>query len=198
MGEVVNLSALKGANSARWKAMKIHPAFEPLFTHVALHLTTSKSRYQTVTAKTGVPWQVIAVIHEREASQSWEANLAQGDPWYKRSIHVPRGRGPFQSWEQAAEDALQSCSPYAAQNHDWSIGGALVELERFNGLGYEQFHHIPSPYLWAGTDQYSKGKYVADGHFDPDAVDRQLGCVGLLKAMIKLDPSITFADEVSV
>jgi lysozyme family protein len=35
------------------------------------------------------------VIHEREASQSWKANLAQGDPWNAVSIHIPRGRGPF-------------------------------------------------------------------------------------------------------
>ena len=32
-----------------------------------------------VSSKTHVPWGIIAVIHEREASQSWKANLAQGD-----------------------------------------------------------------------------------------------------------------------
>jgi lysozyme family protein len=67
-----------------------------------------KARYVAVSDKTGVPWFVIAVIHEREASQSWRANLAQGDPWNRVSVHVPKGRGPFKSWEDAivAADSL--------------------------------------------------------------------------------------------
>jgi lysozyme family protein len=194
---MTDLVALKKINLDRWNRMKINAAFEPAFEHVARRLIAPKLRYQAVTAQTAVPWEFIAVVHEREASQSWAANLAQGDPWNQRSRHVPAGRGPFNSWEEAACDALANCGPYAAGNRDWTVGGTLVMLEEYNGLGYEQYHHIASPYLWAGTDQYSKGKYVADGHFDPDAVDHQLGCAGLLKAMINLDPSITFADEAS-
>jgi lysozyme family protein len=202
---MTDLAALKKVNLARWNAMKIEPHAEPMFVHVAQRLVASKARYQIVST-TGVPWAVIAVIHERESSQSWKASLAQGDPWDRVSIHVPRGRGPFQSWEAAACDALINCAPYAAKNTDWTVGGALVILEEYNGLGYEhgpvdaKGHRYPpqaSPYNWAGTDQYTKGKYIADGHFDPDAVDHQLGCAGLLKAMIKLDQSITFADETS-
>ena len=45
--------------------------------------------------------------------------------------HVPAGRGPFRSWEEAAIDALANCAPYAARNKDWNIGGALTELERY-------------------------------------------------------------------
>jgi len=33
----------------------------------------------------------------------------------------------------------------------------------------------PSPYVWSGTDQYNRGKYIADGHYDPHAIDKQLG-----------------------
>lgn len=46
---------------------------------------------------TGVPWFVIAVIHQRDASQGWDRSIAQGYPWDKVSIHVPKGRGPFVS-----------------------------------------------------------------------------------------------------
>ncbi len=194
--DMTDLTTLKATNLARWHRMAIHPAFLPAFNHVAEQLITPKTRYQSVEATTKVPWYIIAVIHEREASQSWAANLAQGDPWNKRSIHVPRGRGPFKSWEEAAIDALTNCSPFAAKNKDWTIGGALVELEEYNGLGYEQVHHIASPYLWAGTSEYARGKYVADGHFDPNAVDHQLGCAGLMIRMQVLDPSIVFDSEV--
>jgi lysozyme family protein len=104
-------------------------------------------------------------------------------------MHVPRGRGPFHSWEEAAIDALSNCAPYAAKWKDWSIGGALCLLEQYNGEGY-WLHGIPSPYLWSGTDQYRRGKYTADGHLDLFAVDRQIGCVALLLAMAAIDSTV--------
>jgi lysozyme family protein len=142
--------------------------------------------------KTGVPWAFIAVAHERECSQNWTGSLAQGDRWNKVLVHVPAGRGPFKSWEDAAIDALVNCAPHAARNKDWSIGGTLTMLEQYNGLGYAA-RGRPSPYIWSGTDQYVSGKYVRDGVYDPRAVDSQLGCAGLLMAMTALDPTIQFA-----
>ncbi|MEB2632019.1 hypothetical protein SOP94_26820, partial [Peribacillus frigoritolerans] len=139
--------------------------------------------------RTGVPWPIIAVAHEREASQSWQAQLSQGDPWNKVSIHVPRGRGPFKSWDDAAVDALVNCSPFLSRWTDWRIGGALVALEAYNGFGYYN-RGVPSPYIWAMTNQYRRGKYVADGHYDPMAIDRQIGCAALLLSMGSIDPSI--------
>jgi lysozyme family protein len=106
-------------------------------------------------------------------------------------VHVPAGRGPFQSWEQAAIDALVECAPYAARWTDWSPGGALTLLETYNGQGYAN-RGVPSPYIWSGTDQYTSGKYVRDGVYDPSAVDKQLGCACLIKSMIAIDPTITF------
>lgn len=186
----MDFEALKQAESKRWNNAKIKDGLQPSVAQVATRLLTGKERYKLVDDETLVPWFLIAVIHERESSQSWKASLAQGDPWNKVSIHVPRGRGPFNSWEDAAVDALTNCSPYAAQWKDWSIGGSLLILEEYNGLGYAK-KEIPSPYLWAATDQYVSGKYVADGHYDPNAIDSQLGCAALLKAMMEQDDSIT-------
>ena len=155
---------------------------------VAKRLVAAKSRYQTVSDKTGVPWYVISVIHEREASQSWEANLAQGDSWRRRSTHVPKGEGPFDNWESAAIHALIHDDHLNAWT-DWSIGGILTALEKFNGLGYYN-KKTPSPYIWAKTNQYKKGKYTSDGHYDPTAVDHQNGCAALLARMKLLDNSI--------
>ncbi len=189
---MTDLNALKLHNATRWQQMQIPQRFLHLLDIVAARLVAAKARYQTVEAGTKVPWFVIGVIHEREASQSWRGNLAQGDPWDRPSIHVPRGRGPFSSWEAAAIDALTNCGPYAARWHDWTPGGALTLLEQYNGLGYAA-RGIPSPYVWASTNQYVKGKYIADGHFDPDAIDTQLGCAGLLTRMMVADASIKFA-----
>lgn len=186
---MTNIPALKAANLKRWDACHILPSWLPLLNAVAGRLVAAKSRYETVAATTNVPWAVIAVIHQRESSQSWTSSLAQGDPWNRESIHVPKGRGPFASWEEAAEDALRVCPPYASRNDDWSIGGALTLLEEYNGLGYAN-RGIPSPYVWSATDQYHSGKYIADGHFDPAAIDHQTGCAALLLRMIALDPTI--------
>lgn len=171
-------------NQKRWDNCHVSANKSSAFKAVADRLTSieAKARYQIVEKRTGVPWWFIAVVHEREASQRWDRSLAQGDPWNKKSIHVPANRGPFNSWEDAAYDALVNCPPYAARNKDWSIGNALTMLEKYNGLGYYR-KGIPSPYIWAGTDQYTKGKYIADGKFDSNTVDSQLGCAGLLKFM---------------
>lgn len=195
---MVDLVALRILNAKRWAAAR--PTRN--FASVARHLVApdAKLHYEAVNARTGVPWWFIAVVHEREASQSWIGSLAQGDPWNKVSVHVPAGRGPFSSWEEAAVDALVNCAPHAARNKDWSAGGALTMLEQYNGLGYasgpvdietgKHYPPQPSAYVWSGTNQYVSGKYVRDRVFKPDVVDAQLGCAGLLMAMMALDPSI--------
>ena len=184
-----DLKAFIKANAQRWGDAR----FTRNFGVAPKCLVAAKSHYEAVAKTTGVPWAIIAVIHERESSQNWSRSLAQGDPWNQVSVHVPAGRGPFASWEEAAVDALVNCAPYAARWRDWSIGGALTLLEHYNGLGYAR-RGVPSPYVWAGTDQYRAGKYVRDGVYDPQAVDRQPGCAALLKAMMEIDPTISFAN----
>jgi len=185
---MTDLAALRSANAVRWMDAKL--TREKDFHAPAMKAVANKQTYREIEAHTGVPWAFTALTHYRETSQDFSRSIAQGDPWNKRSIHVPAGRGPFSSFVDAAIDAFVSCSPYAARNKDWSIAGMLTLLERYNGLGYAN-RNLPSPYIWAGTDQYHKGKYVADGRFDPNVVDQQLGCAGLLLAMSSLDPTIT-------
>jgi lysozyme family protein len=187
---MVDLSALSGANADRWQNAK--PTRKAEAGKIALRLYKAKRRYQAVERETGVPWPAIAVIHERESSQDWRASLAQGDPWNRVSVHVPAGRGPFESWEAAAIDALVKCPPFLARHRDWSIAAALTALETYNGIGYAA-RGVPSPYLWSGTNQYRAGKYVRDGVYDSSKVDSQLGCAALLIALMELDPEISFA-----
>lgn len=185
----MNTAALKAANATRWAKAKLTRG--PEFTPVAKRLVapSAKATYLAIERRTGVPWFFVAVTHQRESSQDFARSLAQGDPWDQVSTHVPKGRGPFKSFEDAAVDALVNCSPFAARNTDWTVGGLLTMLEQYNGLGYSN-RGLPSPYIWSGTDQYVKGKYVSDGVFDANVVDKQLGCAGLLLAMAQLDPSV--------
>lgn len=178
---------LKVKNKQRWDNMHISAQKGPLFKAVADRLIFQKPRYEAVSkalAEKGytIPWEFIAVAHQREASGDFTKYLGNGQPLNKKTTIVPKGRGPFASWEEGAIDALLNAAPYAAKNKDWSIGGTLTKLEEYNGLGYAS-KGLPSPYVWAGTDQYSAGKYVRDGVYDPNHVDTQLGCAGLLKFM---------------
>ena len=186
---MVDLNALSRANANRWAKAKLTRKADA--NSIAFRLFQAKKRYQAVEAKTGVPWSIIAVIHERESSQDWRAQLSQGDPLNRVSVHVPAGRGPFSIWEEGAYDALANCPPFLARHKDWSLGPALTALEAYNGVGYAA-KGVPSPYLWSGTDQYSSGKYVRDGFYDPNKVDAQMGCAALLMGLMALDPTITF------
>lgn len=148
----------------------------------AAKILANRARYEAVAKSTGVPWDVIAVIHYRESTNSFAGVLHNGQKIIgtgKKTTLVPKGRGPFKTWEEAAIDALVNCHPFLARNKDWSLANTLDKLEAYNGLGYKQKGR-PSPYLWAGTDQYTKGKYVADGKYDPNHVDKQLGVAALL------------------
>lgn len=178
-------------NAARWARAKLTRGSQASV--VAKKLVGNRARYLAVAKQSGVPWFVIAVIHQRESSGSFAGVLHNGQKIIgtgRKTTLVPKGRGPFASWEEAAIDALVNCAPYAARNTDWSVGGTLALLERYNGLGYYN-RGLPSPYVWAGTDQYVKGKYIADGKFDPNHVDTQLGCAALLMAMQALDATVT-------
>jgi len=193
---MTDIPTLKVTNARRWMAMHVTPSHISVVDVISGRLVTpqAKQHYQNVSGVTKVPWWVIAVIHERESSQSWMASLAQGDPWNQVSVHIPRGIGPFASWEAAAIYALSDCAPLAARWNDWSIGGSLTLLEEYNGLGYAA-RGVPSPYIWAATDQYRSGKYIADGHYDPNAVDSQIGCAALISRMMVVDKSIAFAGD---
>lgn len=190
---MLTIPQLIAENEARWQKCEIAPKRLHEVEAVARRLVaqTAKVTYLAIENKTGVPWWVIAVIHEREADQNFARSIAQGDLWSSVSRHVPKGRGPFSSFVAAAVDALTNCAPHAARWKDWSAGGTLTILEEYNGLGYEEYHAEASPYLWGATNQEEWGKYTNDGHW-AHVWDTQLGCAAMLKKMIEFDPSIKF------
>lgn len=188
-------AAMIAANATRFANAKIKPDWQRSIDATAVRLTSpeNKARFLAVEKRNNVRWFAVAIIKEREAGSdpAFKRSIAQGDPWDVKSKNVPKNRGPFKSWDDAADDALINCSPYAARWQDWSAGGMMTILEKYNGVGYAN-RGLPSPYIWSATNQYVKGKYVRDGVFDPEFVDQQIGCAALLLAMQKLDASVTF------
>lgn len=188
-------TALKPEYARLWRNMTVKREGE--FSAVAARLLTHMDAYRMVEAETGVPASLVAVIHQRESSASFSRHLHNGDPLSARTIHVPAGRprtgSPPFSWQASAADAMR----YQGLDkiRDWSVERALFVLEGYNGFGYRN-KGLPSPYLWAGTNNYTKGKYVADGVFDPNKVDTQLGTAGMLRVMWDLDPSTAIGKAV--
>lgn len=144
----------------------------------------NKNKYLNVSKATGVPWDVIVCLHYRESSLNFKCVLHNGERILgtgKKTKLVPKDRGPFISWESAAVDALM-LKKYLFPKA-WNIENELKFIEAFNGFGYKK-KGLLSPYVWAATNKHSeRGKYVADGHFDPNAVEKQLGAVAILKTL---------------
>lgn len=165
---------------------KVNPGRVAAVNEIVASLLAHKHRYEHAGDPVGVPWWVVAVIHELEASRNFHTHLHNGDPLTARTVHVPKGRPPGNppfTWEQSARDALAFDG--LAHAHDWSISHALFRLEKFNGFGYRNASiDIPSPYLWSFCQHYTRGKFDRDGHFDPTLVSAQCGAGVLLRVMV--------------
>lgn len=149
-------------------------------------IKANQARYEQVEELTGVPWYFIGALHYRESNCDFSTHLHNGDPLTARTKHVPRGypkagSPPF-TWEESAVDALKIKG--LDKIVDWNSQRMCYEAERFNGFGYRP-RKVNSPYLWAGTNVYTVGKYVSDGNFDRTVVDTQLGVVPIFTELSK-------------
>jgi lysozyme family protein len=156
-----------------------------------------RDRYETVAARSGAPWHVVAVIHCMECGLRFDRHLHNGDPLTARTRQVPAGHPrtgtpPF-AWEESACDAL--ALKQVDRVTDWSLAGTLYQLERYNGWGYRLYRpYVLTPYLWSYSQHYTSGKYVADGRWSDTAVSRQCGAAVLLRRMAERE-LIAFADQ---
>lgn len=188
----IDFQSLKAEYAGLWPRMQIRPERVADVTAIANRLIGFKARYQQVAATTRVPWFIIAVLHQREASADFNGVLHNGEEIIgtgRRTRLVPANRGPFSTWEEAAADALMMPDHKLHEVGSWTIERTCYEIEKYNGFGYRKFH-INSPYLWSFSNNYSSGKYVADRQFDAGAVDKQCGTMPILKRMMELDASV--------
>jgi lysozyme family protein len=142
----------------------------------------NKARYERVSALTGVPAWVVFCIHYKEASCDFSGVMHNGDKVIGNGLktyRVPKGRGPFKDWEEAAMDALLMDKKNFPL--DWkNISSALEFCEKYNGLGH-RLHGELSPYIWAYTNNSDEtGNFVSDGHYDSNAVIKSCGIAALL------------------
>lgn len=185
----------------RWAKAQIRGMDAIRLDKAVARFLSSKPRYEAVQNMRpgGMPAEVVFVLHGRESTWSFNHHLHEGSPLSGRTRWVPKGRplapDPPYTFEQSAEDALYVIKRLDRVN--WTSGeDTLQAIEKFNGLGYQKYHpEVPSPYLWAATTLYTRGKYVADGKFDAAAVDKQLGCAAIFKRMQERGIKLLFLPE---
>jgi lysozyme family protein len=158
----------------------------------AERIIANSARYREVEARTGVSRLFIAAAHFMESgSLSFEHNLFNGEPLNVVTSKYPAGRGPWASWEDAASEAMREFADRGLSSslREPSMPQLACLLERYNGAGYISLGQS-SPYLWSGTNHYTKGKFVErrrfilfgpfDSYFDPELVSEQAGAVPLV------------------
>jgi lysozyme family protein len=165
----------------KFQAMQIRHGWDAKAQRAADVILHYKVRYLAIEDATGVPWWFTGILHYRESGNDVATYLGNGQSLDHKTTQVPKGRGPFKTFEAGAIDALEHEG--FDQVEDWSIGNALVRFEMYNGMGYHR-RGLPSPYLWSGSQYYSHGKYTADGHFSASVTDPQLGCAVLLRKLM--------------
>lgn len=174
---------------ALWDSMEIDPARISEGQKECDRIRANQVRYESVVEKLTPgcpPWAFIGVIHALESDCKFTRHLHNGDPLETWTTHEPKGRpvygAPPFKWEESAVDALRFKRLHLWT--EWTIEGMLWVLEKWNGLGYRKYHpETPTPYLWAGTNHYKSGLYVADGKWSPTAKSKQLGGAVLLRLL---------------
>jgi lysozyme family protein len=184
-----DFSELKSEYATLWASMNIRADKRDAVGRTAKTLIGRKSQYVAVSKQTGVPWFVIAALHNRESDANFSTYLGNGEPLDRVTRLVPKGRGPFETWEAGAIDALSLDG--LDRVNEWTPERACFEIEKFNGFGYRN-RGVNSPYLWSFSNHYARGKYVADGRFSASHVDQQCGAIPILKRIMELDETARF------
>ncbi len=149
-----------------------------------LNWEENKDIYEQVESQTNVPAELIAAIHWRESGGNFNAYLHNGTK-IGETLDTINGPKVFYSWQDSAVDALTNYNANPENIIQDDFQSYCDYAEHYNGMGYSKYHDMKSPYVWAGTDNYVSGKYVQDGSFDPNTIDRQLGVAVMLKTLFE-------------
>jgi lysozyme family protein len=150
------------------------------------HWEGNRGRYNNVSRQTNMPAKLIAALHWRESSGNFNTYLHQGDPLGRPAVNWPMNIPIFHNWEDAAVHAINMKKGLQTQlemtSDTTDVASIATYAEGYNGLGYH-YKEKPSPYVYSGSNQYSSGKYVRDGRYNPSVKDTQIGVLPLIGAL---------------
>ncbi len=182
-----NYEKIAEDHRSNFEKLSIRPQDQKRLKEFRERTLANRERYQRVANATGIPWMLIAAIHQRESGQRFDRYLGNGDPLDKVTTHVPAGRGPFPDWESGAIDALGMFTGLRDKlgiKADTTDPGKLMTFaEQYNGLGYRNRGYV-SPYVYSGTNIYQGGLITTDrGPYNPNVWDRNFGVAEMLVAL---------------
>lgn len=185
-GESVSPDPDKAIQRERWEKALVRSTRAGEVAAVVDRILKNRGRYERMAEMSGVPWHVVAAVHNMESGGNFTRHLHEGSPLSGRTRYIPKGRPqsgipPF-TWEESALDALKYDGLTSV---DWSsLTEALYACEKYNGTGYLRYHRdVPSPYLWAGTSIETNGKYIEDGVWSSQARSKQIGVAAVWKML---------------
>ncbi len=185
----MNFTDLKNEYTNLLETIEVRPEWKDAIDRKARGIYANKARYEEVSSETGVPWEVIGIIHSLECNLDFGQALHNGDAIIgtgKKTYRDPKRRGPFATWEEAALDALRYDG--LDRIEDWSDEMVCYALEKYNGFGYRlRRTGVLSPYLWSGTKHYTIGKFVSDGKYVKTAKSAQIGAIPLYLRLKEID-----------
>jgi len=191
-----SFEALEAEYQQLWDRCELVSSKKSAAQATAKRILAARERYEAVSEQTNVPWFVIGLIHAMECGLNFKQHLHNGDPLTARTWQVPKGRPtegepPF-TWEASATDALRYDGLDKVES--WDPPRLCYELEKYNGFGYRNNHpEVKTPYLWSGTNNYTRGKYVADGKWSSTAVSGQSGAIAILRCLMEIEDDVAIA-----
>lgn len=165
-----------------WDSMKIirdQAQLNAMATKVKQHWAV----YEAVERDTGVPAALVAVIHIREAGLQdvgrFNGGIHNGQSWKIKATIIPK-IGPFKSWHECAVVALTREGLTKIGKGNWTPAKMVSAAEPYNGYG-PRMRGRRTSYLWASTNHQQPGKFVADGVWNPNVIDTQMGVAAMLR-----------------
>lgn len=133
----------------------------------------NRQRYEYIAEKLGIPPEIVAINHYREATGDFSCSQVDGHPLEE---------GGFESWEESALYAYENRGIDLSIIDKNDINTWFEFLEDYNGNGYQKAG-INTPYVWSGTSLYTSGKYTSNGKYNPNVVDSQAGAALILREL---------------
>lgn len=185
----------------------IEPSREHELNSACVRLLHDKDVWLQAEKAVDVPAAALMALGEREMTGNTHCYLGNGQNLKMRTTIVPKNRGPFN--QPYPQDFIAGCIDAIELDGIAKLikqyGGLTIPLfcyisEDWNGWGYRHPPDggpaIPSPYVFGATTIQQRGKFPRDHVFDRSLMDPQLGTLALVEELVKLDPSLSFADGV--
>lgn len=139
-----------------------------------------------------VPPELICAIHERESGCNFNTYLQNGDPLGKPTVHFPYNIPTYYNFVDSAVAAIEEQFKgypydqelYVKGNHIDTMSKITKMANRYNGVS----KHVSS-YVWAGSEKYQGGMYVADFKYDAGKTDERPGVYALVSGLMDADLS---------